>query len=608
MSRVFRWRERYVWYRTATLSVSEHSLICDLLSASKGLAISLVVLFGIGIYAAWGHISGWWIGLFIVAFSIEAILKFTVSDRFMNLPTDEQKRPIWRFIYDAGAGYSGVVYGLTGLAMFAPMPDENRLLLIGVYGTIVCAVATSTAFFQPIARWVIPALVAPTLIALLASGKAVFWLLGVVMIIGCVGTVYLSCLSQKRYAQVSAINEQNKVLVKELSTQQQVADEQKCLAEQAVIDKSRFIAAASHDLRQPLHAMTLFHHALRHNTVNESNRRLFDSIDSSTSALNDMFDSLLDVSKLDANVVEPEYEPVKIQDVFALLEQEFRPIAAQKDLFFEVSGVDVSIYTDQTLFIRILRNLISNALKFTEHGGVTIDATLGDNHLTVSVSDSGVGIPEDEHERVFSEFYQLDSNQRHAEGGVGLGLSIVKRLSMLLGMKARLAQVQSGGIKASLTISCAELVDEVDDTMVQEISSSVSDPYALRGFMVVFIDDDDAIRCGMDVLLRQWGCRVVCTADEEQALSQLSELQLQPDLLIADYQLEGSCSGLDAIKILRTKYGEELPSIVVSGATSPDDLMNIKASDLAHLTKPVLPEKLHHAMLMLLTTIEKIEV
>ena len=164
---------------------------------------------------------------------------------------EKQTRPIWRFFYDAGAAYTSIVYGLAGLAMFVPMPDENRVLLIGVYCTIVCAVATSTAFFQPIARWIIPALVAPTIIALMFSGKPEFWLLTLVIAIGVVGAVYLGSLSQMRYSHVSELNEQNKVLVTKLSAQQQVADEQRCLAEKAVIDKSRFIAAASHDLRQP---------------------------------------------------------------------------------------------------------------------------------------------------------------------------------------------------------------------------------------------------------------------------------------------------------------------------------------------------------------------
>lgn len=599
------WRERYVWYRTATLSAVEHSLICDLMAASKGFAITLVVLFGIGLYAAWGYVSGWWIGLFLAAFAVEASLKLTFRQRFMRLPDKGQKRPIWRLIYYAGTTYSALVYGLAGLAMFAPMPDENRLLLIGVYCVIVSAlvssVATTTAFFQPVARWITLILVAPTIIALLLSGKPLFWLLSVVMVIGCVGAVYFSFLSQNRYAQVSALNERNKVLVTKLSAQQQMADDQKCLAEQAVIDKSRFIAAASHDLRQPLHAMTLFHHALRHKSENESNKRLFDAIDTSTLALNAMFDSLLDVSKLDANVVEPEYEPLSIQRVFVLLQQEFQPIAAQKGLYLNISGVDVSFYTDQTLFIRILRNLISNALKFTHQGGVSLEATLSEEHLVVVVSDTGVGIPDGEHEQVFKEFYQLDLDQRQLVRGVGLGLSIVKRLSALLGLQVQLVPTSTGGTRASLTISCAELVEE-QESIAEGVPFWSTGPCELSGLIVVFIDDDEAIRHGMHALLNQWRCRAICAADADEALAQLADLQIQPDFIIGDYQLSGSRSGLDAIQTLRTEFDEGLPGILVSGATSPDDLLDINASGLLYLTKPVRPEKLHDAMLALMST------
>ena len=596
MPRPYRWRNRYIWYRTASLSVSEHSLICDLLSASKGFALSLVVLFGIGVYASWGYVSGWWLGLFIVAFIVEASLKVTLSERFRRLTIEKQKRPIWRFLYDVGAAYSSVIYGLAGLAMFVPMPDENRVLLIGVYCTIVCAVATSTAFFQPIARWIIPALVAPTIVALMFSGKPEFWLLTLVIAIGVVGAVYLSSLSQMRYSHVSELNEQNKVLVTKLSAQQQVADEQRCLAEKAVIDKSRFIAAASHDLRQPLHAMTLFHHALRHKSENESNRPLFDSIDNSTFALNAMFDSLLDVSKLDANVVEPEYEPVSIQAVFSLLSQEFQPIAKRKALFLNTSDMDVSLYTDQTLFTRILRNLISNALKFTQRGGVEVDAKLTDEHLLVTVSDTGVGIPDGEHARVFTEFYQLGAEQRHGEAGVGLGLSMVNRLSILLGMQVKLDAMPTGGTRASLIIACSELVDEPGEPEKLDSSYMATEPNALTGLNIIFIDDNDAIRLGMYTLLSQWRCCAVCVADEKEALSRLAELQMTPDLIIGDYQLAGTLTGIDAIVTLRSRFSNDLPGMLISGATSPDDLLDIKSSGLPYLTKPVSPEALHQVL------------
>lgn len=590
-----RWQNYIDRYRHAPLSLSEHSLIHDLLGGSKWFALSLFVLFAIGLYAAWGHVPLFWIGLFVTAFILEAIIKVVTANRFKRLSFDEQRQPRWRMIYDLGSGYSGVVYGLAGLVMFVPMPFYNKVLLVGVFSAMVCSVATMTAFFQPVSRWIIPTLVLPTLVVLLLSSNPYFWLLGVVVIIATVGALKLSELSQRRYAHLSKLNEQNEQLINDYSEQQRDAEQQRAIAEQAVIDKSRFIATASHDLRQPLHALGLFHHALRHKSENDDNKELFSSIHKSTTALNAMFDSLLDVSRLDANVVEPALESVMLQDILVLLDQEFIPAAEEKGLYFECSVEPVRVYTDQTLFLRILRNLLSNAIKFTQEGGVSIDAqTVGDK-LVIDVMDTGPGIPADERDNVFYEFYQLSAAERKGSIGVGLGLSIVKRLCTLLNMELQLHTAPTGGTLVRLSAESSEWVIDSDLTSTGAHVSNY-DESDLAGLTIVFIDDNDDILLGMHTLLDHWHCQVVCVKSGAEALAQLSEQRCIPDLVIADYQLAESSNGIDAIRQIRNAYDERLPGILVCGASSPEDLLDIEASEFPCLTKPVSPDRLRETI------------
>ncbi|WP_169727506.1 hybrid sensor histidine kinase/response regulator [Granulosicoccus antarcticus] len=595
-------------YRTVPLNDWEHMLIRDVLVHSKYYAISVFAILGVGIYAVRGHVPTLWLVWFLVACVIEGAIKVYVGEKYKRLSQSKQCAPCWRLVFDAGSVYSGVIYGLASLAVFYPMPDQNRLLLIGAFCSLVCILSAVTVFFPPVSRFMLSSLVTPMVVMLVYSGGKDLWLLALIIVITVLSIELLGRLTQNRYRHIARLNLENKALVESLSLQQSFAQKAQARAEQAVIDKSRFLATASHDLRQPLHALGLFHHALRQKSENETNQKLFESIEKSTVALNNMFNSLLDVSRLDANVVKPEYEAVSLESIFELLSLEFSPVASEKGLYCVCDYPNEIIYTDRTLFARILRNLISNAIKFTETGGVSIIVRRESAGLSILVSDTGHGIPDSERQKVFSEFYQLMEGDSQRASGVGLGLSIVHRLSALLDIDIKLDVAKGGGTEVRLLMATG--VESCDSSPERESNSS--DPGDSRAFesvkteenllrrCIVFIDDDVAIRDAMQSMLTQWGCIAVCVRDAEEGLQRLFSLALEPDAVVCDLHLANGCSGLDAIQLLREVLEQAMPAMLVSGASGADELHEIERAGFHCLTKPVSPENLKEAILDML--------
>ena len=305
-------------------------------------------------YTVWGHVASAYIYLFVFLFVLEAILKIQVSERFARATVEEQKASVWRRTLVFGALWSGVVYGVVGLAMFLPVPIDDRLILIGVFFGIVQVSAMSGSFFQVISGWMLIPAVLPSTIALLIVGSKTTLLLAVMLIVSTGAAVFLGRLSAERFRYLSDLNEENQRLLSVISREREIADLERRKAEQAVIKNSRFMAAASHDLRQPLHAIGLFQHALKYKADSKEGAYLFDSIDRSMSVLNTMFDSLLDISQLDAQVVSPNLQPVKVCSLFAPLIEEVHTAAAEKGLTFETDIIDDTLQTDPVLLSRIV--------------------------------------------------------------------------------------------------------------------------------------------------------------------------------------------------------------------------------------------------------------
>ena len=378
-------------------------------------------------------------------------------------------------------------------------------------------------------------------------------------------------------------NRERDVLVDELR-------QQKEMAENAVKAKSNFLASASHDLRQPLHALGLFYDALRYRIKDPEQLEIMDKISTSTQALNDLLHSMLDISKLDASVVENNPRNIHLSEFMSPIYSEFSVRAKDKGIDLKMK-IDDSLYVhaDMMLFERVIRNLIDNAVKYTEKGNVDVVAYRTNANVDICISDTGIGIPEDQLENVFSEFNQLGNPERDKQKGLGLGLSIVKRLCELMDLEIDLQSVEGKGSKVVITAPAGGSTLEISNSDSESISTSDS--------TVLIIEDDMAILEGMSLLLETFGFSVLKAVTSKQAIRASSEAR--PDLIIADYRLPGKEDGLELIDAVRAYHQEYIPAILVTGDTAPDRIKITESADVIVLHKPVDP-------IVLEETIEKV--
>jgi signal transduction histidine kinase len=361
--------------------------------------------------------------------------------------------------------------------------------------------------------------------------------------------------------------------------------------ESANLAKSRFLAAASHDLRQPLHALGLFVSQLREHLDSPERDRVVGRIDTAIAAMNELFNALLDVSKLDAGVLTPDLKGLQIQHLLDRIEITFASAARHKGIRLRVVPSLFWVRSDPILLERILLNLVSNAVRYTTSGGIVVGCRRRGTMLRIEVADSGPGIPEDQRRKIFSEFYRLADAAKTNQAGLGLGLAIVERLCALLDHQVELASTPGKGSRFSVTVPTAPAA---------ALKSKPSQPAAIdvaRGKLVVVIDNDTRVLEGMGGLLRNWGCRVVTAATPEAALTDVSHIsrEARPDLIISDYHLADGQSGITAIAKLREVYGA-IPAFVMSGDTAPERLREVQERGHHLLHKPVQPMTLRAMM------------
>jgi signal transduction histidine kinase/CheY-like chemotaxis protein len=358
--------------------------------------------------------------------------------------------------------------------------------------------------------------------------------------------------------------------------------------------KSRFLGAASHDLRQPLHALNLFVAQLRDEADPAERGRLIARIDAAVGAMNELFEALLDMSRLEAGVLEPNLSAFPIERLLKRMESTFANVAREKGLRLTVASSSAWVRSDFILLERIVLNLVSNAVRYTTHGGVVIGCRRRGDRLRIDVCDSGPGIPEDQRQHIFGEFYQLGAPDRRT--GLGLGLSIVDRLGQLLQHPVELASRLGKGSRFSVSVPSAT---------AQRAAAGPVQPPAMAadpagGRLVVVIDNDELVLDSMRGMLQSWGYRVVTGASDAAVLAQLSQAGGRVDLMISDYRLAGGRTGVEAIGHLRDVVGATVPAFLVSGDTGPELLREAGARGYQLLHKPVLPMELRTTLNRLL--------
>ncbi|MDJ0951537.1 MAG: PAS domain-containing protein [Alphaproteobacteria bacterium] len=369
---------------------------------------------------------------------------------------------------------------------------------------------------------------------------------------------------------------------------EQALHEAKEHAERANLAKSRFLAAASHDMRQPLQALRLLMSVLETTPSARERRQILKDMTGAVDAMGDLLNALLDISKLEAGAVSPELSQFSIQRSLDRIRRDFQAQAQSKGLDFRVLPCAAVVHSDPVLVDRILSNLVANAVQYTETGRILVGCRSHGPHLRVEVWDSGIGIPQDQLGNVFEEFHQLENPARDRTKGLGLGLAIVKRLANLLDLPLDVRSVPSSGSVFSIEIPRRLAVHRP----ARQAQRPAAAKPELGKIAILVIEDDAAVAAAMGRLLSRWGAEVRLVDSYAAAIAEFSGAGYQPDLIISDYRLPGRHSGIAALKGIEQRLGRRVPSIVITGDSQPQSMAVAEAAGYRLLHKPVDPREL----------------
>jgi signal transduction histidine kinase len=386
--------------------------------------------------------------------------------------------------------------------------------------------------------------------------------------------------------------------ITDLNKREQALEKARKEAEQANTAKTRFLAAASHDLRQPIHALGLFFAELSDRVHSPETAMLIGQIEDSIAAINSMLNALLDVSKLDAGVVKPAIEPFGLTELFARLKAEFQPIALENLNELRIRPALAIVNTDPAMLERMLRNLIGNALHYTESGRILVAARPRGQNIEIQIFDNGRGIPEDQLDEIFIEFHQLQNPARDRRQGLGLGLAIVKRLAMLLHHEIKVVSRLGRGSCFSITLPLARVTAASEPGQLKRANRP---NYSFAGRQVLVLDDDNAVLESMKGLLIRWGCQVTTASSPAEAVDKLAAAMQRLDLLIIDYRLPENVSGIDVARNMQTSLDYPFAVLIITGDTGPERLREADASGYPLLHKPVQPAKLRSTLQYLMS-------
>ncbi len=533
------------------------------------------------VWALWQRIDHLHLIVWLVVAELGPLIRYAQArSHRKRRPTADQAR-YWANALLFPTLIDGFAWGTAGLLFLVPDSAPHQVILLASIIGIPAVSIFSTSYWPRVQyAFLVPAL-SLTAIELARQGSEVSVALAVGLIAYLVSFFRVMTHAHRAAMRAIELRFENLDLVAQLRVQKEAA-------EQANVAKSKFLAAASHDLRQPLHALGLFITALNERIRYPEVRSIVDNINRCVAALGSLFEALLDVSRLDAGVVEPKRVHFALRTVLERLAAEYKPQARAKGLTFEMTGGEQVLYSDPALVERILRNLFVNAICYTPQGGVRVDALNANGQVEISVRDTGPGIPLDKHEEIFREFVQLANPERDRTKGLGLGLAIVRRLASLLDGTVT---VESGVGDGSLfRVRLPRGEPSAVTTAAEEVPDLPARPFA--GWLIVVIDDEQTVREAMQVLLDGWGCATVTAEDAAAAASALRAAGRLPDAIVADYRLREGTTGAQAIDQLQAEFGASIPACIITGDTAPERLQEARASGYLLLHKPVQPGKL----------------
>ena len=398
--------------------------------------------------------------------------------------------------------------------------------------------------------------------------------------------------------RIKARTEELRSTLRRLEKSNQDLVKAKEAAEIANLSKTRFLAAASHDVLQPLNAARLSISALQDIHAGSDAQVLVGQVERSLDTMEELLRTLLDISKLDAGVITPEIQSVQLEPMFQSLHSDFEPLAARKGLSLRFRPTRLSIRSDPSMVRRVLQNIVSNAIRYTRTGGVLIGARTRAGRVRIDIADSGTGIPPEEFAAVFEEFHRgPDAGDEDRTGGLGLGLSIVQRMVATLGHELDFASTVGRGTIFKLTVPMAA---DQREAVTAQAEPERQRAYGLDGAQVLLVENDTQVRIAMDALLTRWGCEVRPCASLGDVLRATEEEGYRPDIIVADQHLDHGDLGTEAITEVRRVMKSAVPALITTADFSEDLALVARGSHMEVMRKPVKPAQLRALLAHLL--------
>ncbi len=522
----------------------------------------------------------------MVSFYLVTIVRIVISLYFSSKPSPLSSPEIsrWGWWITVPSTLAGCVWGYAVYVFFEGGSVSQQLILLTIInGVCVLSLVISAYWLPAFYGFVIPAL----------SGEAIYfatqaesglWIIAAVALLLLTVLLKIGNSTNELTSKALKLKFENLHLIKHLTAEKE-------RAENASRSKSRFLAAASHDLRQPVHSLTMFTDALRMEVKEKEAIELVEHMNQSVEDLDTLLTALLDISKLDAGVVTARKMPINILTLINNLVSEFQALANQKELYLRVRVFECHVYTDPLLLSTVIRNLLQNAIRFTESGGILIGLRSRGDNVLLQVWDSGIGIPDDKIDHIFVEFFQIDNVERDRQKGLGLGLSISRRLSDLLDHQLRVKTWPGKG-----TVFEVEMLKVARGKVIPVHAEFNANGQSLRGKRLLVIDNEISILQGMLSVLSRWHCQVDTASTAQDALGLVRQGN-HYDSYISDYHLGPGMNGVELLTEFSKIDGGRTPGIILTGNTEAEFIRSVSDSRFVLLHKPVKPAQLRASLL-----------
>lgn len=545
-------------------------------------AFPLVVVFFFWNHADRFLLTTWMISLYIVY-----LLRIFLAKRFIRqIEYAELDIDRWGLYFTLTSLASGTLWGIAGALLYLP---EQATLVTLLY---VIIVGTAAGQIIVAANW-LPSVYAYSCTALgilslnlMLVGDAAERALATLVLLYLVMIIRVTHKARRVIYEGIALRYENLDLIHQLKNE-------KNAAEQANLAKTRFLASANHDLRQPVQAIKLFASALKPELVSSRGKEVFDDLSASIQSLSELLESLLNLSKLDAGIIRPVFTDFSLNSIFNQLLREFLPIATAKQLRISVRSTSVTLTSDPTLLGNLLRNLLVNAFRHVQQGGVLMGARIRDDRCVIEVWDTGSGIPDEEKQRIFEPFYQIHNKERDRSQGLGLGLAICKQLALILDAQLDFHSRTGSGTVFRLTMRRSNVSTED----LAQISPPVRQPSSstIKGRHVLIVDDNRQVASAMQAALESLD--ITCdSADGPEQAMQIMQNQRMPDHILCDHRLREGLTSLDLIQQMQ-QLKHIPPVIIITGDTSRERLLEASSSGYPVLHKPIDIDELQYWML-----------